>query len=349
MTVHILTLPHTDIDPTWSTCAFTQKIRHLVTMLESEGIPTIVYGSDTYSHNGGHNVIYTHDDRKRWFGEEDYRDKVFDVWDANAPCWWELNVRSADAIRKAAQPGDVIHLSMGYAHKAVATAIPHIRSAELGIGYEASFSDFRVFESYAWMHHTYGRQNIHDGRFYDAVIPNAFDPDQFAMGPDNGYLLFLGRLTPRKGLKVIEEIAKNYKVISAGQGDETIPGVEHLGVVGPQARKELLSDATALLCPTSYIEPFGGVAVEAQMSGIPVITVDWGAFTETVETGITGYKCFNLSGFLAACELAPILREKNGEYIRAKAMERWSLDAVAPLYRTYLNRLATLDQEGWYA
>jgi len=349
MTVHILTLPHTDIDPTWSTCAFTQKIRHLANMLEGQGIPTVVYGSDVYSHSGAHNVIFDYKDRERWFGKTDYREKVFDHWDVNDPCWVELNVRSADAIRKIARPGDVIHLSMGYAHEMVARLLPEFRHAELGVGYEASFADFRVFESYAWMHHTYGRQGINDGRFYDAVIPNAFDPSQFALGDDKGYVLYLGRLTPRKGLAVIAEIAKEQNVIVCGQGDERVEGAEHLGPVGPEERKKLLSEATAVLCPTGYIEPFGGVAVEAQLSGVPVITVDWGAFTETVTTGVSGFKCFTRSDFIAACKLAPLLRKSHGEQIRANAIAKWSLDSIAPLYKAYLNRLATLDKEGWYS
>lgn len=344
-TVHVLGLPHTDVDPTWSTCAFTTKTRHLVRMLHDQDIPTVVYGSALWDHAGDHVAVYTEADRTRWFGAIDWRERVFDQWDLTAPCWAELNLRAAAAIRERVQPGDVLHLTMGAAHTACAQALPDVRAAELGVGYEASCAEFRVFESRAWQHHTYGVQGLHDGRLYDDVIPNAFDPDQFSTGDDDGFLLYLGRMTPRKGLAIVEELAKHHTVLTAGQGDERVPGALHLGPVGPAERRDLLAQATAVLCPTLYVEPFGGVVVEAQLSGVPAITTPFGAFPETVDHGRSGFLCHTLADFLDAAKRAPSLRCPE---LRTDAIERWSLDAVAPRYRTYLDRLATLDGGGWY-
>lgn len=344
-TVHVLGLPHTDVDASWSTCAFTQKARHLVAMLAAEGVATVVYGSDRWDHAGEHVQVYDEGDRRRWFGDADWRQRVFDQWDVDAPCWVELNVLAAAAVRARAQPGDVLHLAMGAAHQRTVTLTPGLRHAELGVGYEASCTPFRVFESRAWQHHTYGRQGIHDGRFYDAVIPNAFDPDQFHVAADGGFLLYLGRMTPRKGLAVVAELAKDHRVITAGQGSERVPGAEHLGPVGPAERADLLAAATAVLAPTLYVEPFGGVAVEAQLSGVPAITTDWGAFPETVEHGVSGWRCHSLAAFQAAADAAAQLR---GQHLRDRAVCRWSLAAVGPQYRGYLDQLATLDGEGWY-
>lgn len=346
MTVHLCTLPHTDVDATWSTCAFTQKVRHLARMLVSQGQRVVVYGSDVWDHAGEHVVVYGQEDRARWFPGRDWRREVFDCWDLDAPCWRELAARTAAAVRERAEPGDVLSLTMGWAHQAVAAAVPEVLPVELGVGYEAVVPDgLHVFESRAWQHHCYGRLGINDGRYYDAVVPNAFDPAQFRVGPDRGYALFLGRMTERKGLDVVAAVAKHRRVLTAGQGDLRVPGAEHHGPVGPVVRAELLAGATVLLAPTGYVEPFGGVAVEAQLSGVPVAATPWGAFPETVEPGTSGWLCRRLDEFLAAVDQAPALR---GQALRDRAVGRWGLDAVAPMYQDHLEHLGTLWRGGWW-
>src|ERR1051326_2534079 len=145
---------------------------------------------------------------------------------------------------------------------------------ESGIGYQHSRADFRVFESYAWMHMLMGRDRMLDGnKWYWTVIPNAFDPEMFEYreSPD-GYFLYLGRLNDDKGVGLAVDVARRVgrRLKIAGQGNpdrflHDAPHVEYLGPGGVEKRKELLAGAAALFCPTYYVEPFGGVAVEAQL------------------------------------------------------------------------------------
>lgn len=345
MTIHLLGLPQTQTTKFWSTCAFTQKVLTLAAMLHRAGRDCIVYsGEENEAPCREHVTVVTEADRERWFGDETYTDRVFDRWAATDPCWVEMCANMVAAIRERAEPGDVLSLTMGLAYKPVADAVSML-AVELGIGYEASFSGFRVFESHAWMHHTYGRQGIDDGRYFDAVIPNAFDPADFEFRADkDDYLLFLGRHTARKGLAVVQELAKHHRIVTAGQ-EGPLDGCEYAGVVRGRDRAELLAGARALLAPTGYIEPFGGVAVEAQLSGTPVIGSPWGAFPETVAEGVTGFLPHTLGGLLDAADQ---VAELDPHVIRDRALSLYSLDAVAPLYDRYLDRLATLHGDGWY-
>src|SRR5690606_377276 len=114
----------------------------------------------------------------------------------------------------------------------------------------------RVFESYAWMHYLYGVGRNDNGQFYDAVIPNYFEPEHFELREEkDDYYLFLGRLIQRKGPEIAVETTRRIgaRLIMAGQGvmekrGNTIVGegfelsgdhIEHVGHADVEKRKEL--------------------------------------------------------------------------------------------------------------
>ena len=67
--------------------------------------------------------------------------------------------------------------------------------------------------------------------------------------------------------------------------------VVYLGEVGPQQKLALLGNATALLNPIQWPEPFGLVMIEAMACGTPVLAAPCGAAPEIVRDGVTGYIC----------------------------------------------------------
>ena len=80
------------------------------------------------------------------------------------------------------------------------------------------------------------------------------------------------------------------------------------------------------------------------MSGVPVICTDQGGFTETVKHGVSGLRCHTLADFKAATERMDWDRQA----IRARAIRKYSMDAVRPAYEAYLNRLQTIwTPRGW--
>ena len=75
------------------------------------------------------------------------------------------------------------------------------------------------------------------------------------------------------------------------------------------------------------------------MAGTPVIASDWGAFTETVEHGRTGYRCRTLDQFVWA---ARHVSDLDPWYIHTRAVANWSLDRVKWMYEEYFEMLFRL-------
>lgn len=369
-TLHVVALPHTTLTERDSSCAYSMKILKFVPMMQAQGCRVILYGPDLIEcEPDEHVVITTEADRKRW-GFEPGFDTVMApfLWDANQPYWYEANIRASDALRERVQPRDYLCLIAGWAQQPIAYNVAGPKynnpiTVEWGVGYEGIFADFCAFESYAWMHHNYGLQKIINGRAYDQVIPNFFDSNQFyaATKPDNDYLLYIGRIVHRKGPHIAMEIAKRvglplrvagFGATSAEAGvnlvapEITLEGdVHYEGMVGFKERAELMANAAAVIVPTLYIEPFGGVAVEAMLSGTPVIASDWGSFTEIV-TPEVGRRFRTLrQGVDAFYESQSLDRRK----IRLHAISRYSLHAVGPMFSAWFDQLDTLWGAGWYA
>lgn len=359
MRFHVLNLPHTNTTDAYSACAFTEKARKFCIMMKNRGHTVFLYaGDENQAPCDEHVSCISEAERAAHVGDKHY---IFASFDYNLPVWRGFNARAANAIRQRAEPHDFIISFGGLAHKQVADALPHMRFVEAGIGYGGTFSPFRVWESEAWKHTCYGaasggNPNSVDGRFFDAVIPGYFEVERFPFRAlKDDYCFFIGRLTERKGWRIAVEVCADLgvKLVLAGQMDPgvAIPaGCEYVGVIGPEERGRLMAGAKAVFVPTIYVEPFGNVAVEAQGCGTPVITTDWGAFTETVIDGVTGFRCHTFGEFKRAAEKAHTL---NSYAIRQHAIRNYSLEIIGEKYERYFERLSLLWNAdpvngGWY-
>ena len=356
MRFHLLGLAHIPTAKEYSNCAYTQKIVKLGTMLRGLGHELLFYGTEGSQVDCGEFVqVSSEQDRIDTYGEYDWRSGFFKQ-DYADHAHQVFNANAIEAINSRKRDGDILLVPNGTDQRAIADAVG-LTTVESGIGYRGVFAPYKVFESYAWMHYIYGLNGVQDGAWYDAVIPNYFDPADFPMGDHDGdYYLFIGRLIHRKGLDVAVQATKalGARLIVAGQGslinpnerlNITEPHVEHVGSVGPERRAELMGGATAVFAPTYYIEPFGGVAVEAQMCGTPVIASDWGAFPETIRHGQTGYRCRTLEQFVWAARNAQRLDPFT---IRRWAVGNYGMDRVRWMYQEYFEQVDDVRRRGWY-
>ncbi len=128
-----------------------------------------------------------------------------------------------------------------------------------------------------------------------AVKPNFVDLPAPPEGPRQG-LLFVGRLSPEKGVAVLVQAAAELApgaLRVAGTGPEAAriagqPAITALGTLdGPQVAAEM-AQAVALVIPSLWYENFPRTLVEAYACGLPVLASRLGALAELVEDGVTG-------------------------------------------------------------
>lgn len=383
MRLHILGLDHLPTTPEILSCAYTQKIIKLIKMCLMKNHEVFYYGTEG-TNIGVTNPLYHFIEvgktfeREQTYGKYDYKSSFFRTSPINNQkniSRENFNKRTIEYINSNKQSTDLLLMTMGNWHNQIKNAVGLI-SIESGIGYEGIVFDSKgkVFESYAWMHYLYGKYGIKDGNWWDCVIPNYFDLSQFSFveKPKNSgpigqykdgfenYYLFTGRLIYRKGLDVAAQVARINKktLIVAGQGNlvsrqqnlninkKEFPNVIHVGAVNADERNRLMGNALVSFAPTYYIEPFGGVNVESQLCGTPVITTDWGAYPETIQHGKTGYRCRTFEQFVWAAEAAKDLDRK---YIREYAKNNYSMERCADMYDEYFHQMQCFNNDGiWY-
>ena len=320
-------------------CAFTQKIVKLSKMLLSLGHEVYLYGSEG-SDAPCTEFIQTHtlrDIRAAW-GEGDNRFEIGYDWkrkgfkhdfnSARTEATGKFYQVAADEINRRKREDDFLLVMQGVYHKPIADAVNLWLTCEPGIGYRGSYCRFRAFESAYLQNFTYGSEHPGEsinGNYYDRVIPNYFDPKDFPFqeGKED-FFFYMGRMILRKGVytavKTVDAI--NAKLILAGQQSGEIdmaklgPNCEFIGYVEPEQRADWLGRAKAVFVPTLYLESFGGVNVEAQLCGTPVITTNFGVFLETLWHGVTGFRCDTLQDFVNAA--------KNVDRLDPKMIRKWA-------------------------
>jgi glycosyltransferase involved in cell wall biosynthesis len=141
---------------------------------------------------------------------------------------------------------------------------------------------------------------------FAGVCYNALDLTEAPFRAESeGYLAFLGRMAPEKGVAEAITVARRAGLplrIAAkcrepaeqayyerAVAPHLGPDVEYLGELGRAETYDFLSRASALLFPISWREPFGMVLIEAMACGTPVLATRRGAVPEVVLDGVTGF------------------------------------------------------------
>ncbi|HEX3882464.1 MAG TPA: glycosyltransferase family 4 protein [Stellaceae bacterium] len=172
-----------------------------------------------------------------------------------------------------------------------------------------------------------------------------------------GYLAFLGRISPEKApdaairiaaaagmpLKIaakVDNVDRRYfaELIEPMLG---AANVEFIGEIGDDKKGEFLGNASALLFPIAWREPFGLAMIEAMACGTPVIAFRNGSVPEVIDDGITGFIVEDEEGAVAAIEH---VRGLDRAQIRRVFDERFTARRMAEDYIDIYRRLIARDQ-----
>lgn len=353
-TLHLLGLFHTIPAKEYSHCAFTSRVHKFGKMMMPFGYEVIEYSNEGSESEASEHVVILesaqfHDLKSKLkayppHGEANIDSDIYRAFDA------KLKAELKSRVKK----GDIICHPFGHTHADLGEMFPEAHHVEIGIGYPTCHFPLRVYETYQWWSWHQGK-NQKAGSAYEWVCPMGYNLDEWDVNTaPKDYLLYFGRVIECKGLYVIKEIAKrtDHEIIMCGAGtpelflDDSLPNLKYVLPVTGRDRNVLLGNAKAMLMPTIYTEPFGGAGVEGQLCGTPLLASDHGAFSETVQHGVIGFRCKTLGDWLKAIEDIDCLdRSKIAEAARA----RYNLHNVGKQMHSIFQQVLTLEGEGWYS
>jgi glycosyltransferase involved in cell wall biosynthesis len=188
------------------------------------------------------------------------------------------------------------------------------------------------------------------------TIHHGYPKSQYIFSPQakGGYLAFLGRISPEKGLDRAIEIARQSGIplrvaAKIDRADKDYfeariepllkgPGVEFVGEIAESEKSDFLGGALALLFPISWPEPFGLVMIEAMACGTPVIAFPRGAVPEVVNHGVTGFVVETVKEAIAAVKEIDTIDRTT---VRATFERRFSVDVMAKNYELAYDQIQT--------
>jgi len=178
-----------------------------------------------------------------------------------------------------------------------------------------------------------------------------------------GYLAFLGRISPEKhpdwaieiakrtglSLKIAAKVNREEQAYWSGVIEPLIrstPNVEFVGEISEAQKAEFLGNASALLFPIDWPEPFGLVMIEAMACGTPVIAFRRGSVPEVIDHGVSGYVVDDIDEAVSAIDW---LNQLDRAVVRRQFERRFSVERMASDYvRIYQgltgNRIVPLPQ-----
>jgi glycosyltransferase involved in cell wall biosynthesis len=166
--------------------------------------------------------------------------------------------------------------------------------------------------------------------------------------PKEGYLAFIGRISPEKrpdrAIEIANRVGGRLKIaakidkVDQDYWEQRIrpmidnnPNIEFIGEINEKQKAQFLGEAKALLFPIDWPEPFGMVMIESMACGTPVIAFRAGSSPEIIDDGVSGFLVDSVDEAVMAVRRLGHLDRRGA---RAAFESRFSIERVA---RDYLS------------
>jgi len=215
---------------------------------------------------------------------------------------------------------------------------PMFRRAATVVAYNSRVRDFLIAQGAAPDRVSMQHNGIDTDWFSPAPAPAASRSElrcRYGLPPERPVALFVGRLVPKKGARLVVEAARPaWTTVVVGEGpDVAHPTPEHVVMFGPADRaqlRDLYRLADVFVFP-AVSEMFTLVMQEAMASGLPIVTTDDPAYDEyDVDRDLVSFvprEAAALTSAIDAVVSDTLRRSAMGEYSRRLAEERFSWEA----------------------
>jgi glycosyltransferase involved in cell wall biosynthesis len=271
-----------------------------------------------------------------------------------------------DRVRERLDTFDVLHFHIDYFHFPLVRPIASRTLTTLhgrqdlpdARGFYFAFSEMPVVSISQSQRQALPHANfvgtVHHGLPADLLAPS--------FAPRGGYLAYLGRVSPEKGvdrairiarrcgipLKIAAKIDRPDRSYFHGEIEPLLDGsdVEFVGEINERQKQNFLGDASALLFPIDWPEPFGLVMIEAMACGTPTLAFRRGSVPEVIDENVSGCIVDSEDEAVAAI---PRLLALDRRAVRQRFEERFTAHRMAKdylaLYRAARKKGGSTDGE----
>jgi len=254
-----------------------------------------------------------------------------------------------DKVRCQAERFDVLHFHIDHFHFPIFRHLPIPSITTLhgrqdlrdSLPFYAGFSDMPLISISDAQRTPLPHANF-ASTIYHGLPRDLLEPSLRANG---GYFAFIGRISPEKGpvdaIRIARGLGVPLKIAAkVDKQDEAYfrevvhpllqgEGVDFFGESFEKDKGPFLRDASALLFPIAWPEPFGLVMIEAMACGTPVLAYRAGSVAEVIDEGVTGMIVENID---QACRMAPQVAKLDRRKVRRRFEERFTARRMATDY-----------------